>query len=1023
MFAALMLLLPVVPTFADDGSTRSLAVTADSVFRWNQSADIQCYIFEGNCQLSLSNSATEEPLDTKRSAERIYAVIDRSASPHLRIALLVESAGSKPVHSVIQVDSEPKFTAPWYRGKPESIPDPIPALRFALTQSQSATGTSEATGPQVQVVQYEQLPPGQLPPPLNPLLPGSPPLNNSLPTAQPLPIDSPPATDRTVSDGAMRFIIGGNRALEVLPRGASSPIQVSTRPLPATNETAVIARGGATVLVRDVQADMGTGTLTELGTISISANTIVAWIPALSGMLSGATSLDQADGELYMEGDIVFRQGDRVIYADRMYYNVAREYGMILNAEAVTSVPEFDGYVRLKADVLQQVSKGDYLAFGAAVTSSRLGVPRYWIQSEQVQFRDTPTPQYDPITGQNILVSRKSVSSSDNTVYIGGFPVLYWPVFSSNLEKSNFYLSGLKVKNDSVFGTQVLAEWDLFQLFGVDQAPSGVDWTLSTDYLSNRGPALGTNLRYSLPGLLGIPGPVTGNMDVWSIYDEGFDNLGSDRRRLLPERDVRGRVLLRHRHFLPNDFELIAEVGVLSDRNFLEQYLENEWDSDKDHDTGIRLRKYYLNNLIDFHADVRVNDFYTDTNRLPQLDHYNIGSSWFGDRLLWSAHNKVGYANLEVADPPTNALEIPKYSTLSGEVEREGIVASTRQELAAPFLLGALNVTPYISGEAAHWGEDVNGEELTRLLGQAGVRTSLPAWRLYPTVQSSLLNVNGIAHKTELVGELFYADSNQNFDLLPAYDALDDDAQEQFRRRLLFNTFGGTLPAQFDYRNYAFRQGMQRYVAAPSTEVADDLLQAKVGFNQRFQTKRGLPGRERIVDLVRLDVNTLLFANEDQSNFDEVIGPTRYDFRYHLGDRVSLLSDGYFDWFDNGLHSVSAGILTSRPGLGNVYLGILSLEGPISSTVLRGNLDYRLNEKWIASAGATFDLGEIGNVGQQFSLTRIGESMLVQLGMNVDAGRDNVGFQFMVEPRLWPKRRLGRLGGRLIPPPGIEGLE
>ena len=44
--------------------------------------------------------------------------------------------------------------------------------------------------------------------------------------------------------------------------------------------------------------------------------------------------------EVYLEGNIVFRQGDRVIYADRMYYNVRQEYGVVLNAEMLTPVPD-----------------------------------------------------------------------------------------------------------------------------------------------------------------------------------------------------------------------------------------------------------------------------------------------------------------------------------------------------------------------------------------------------------------------------------------------------------------------------------------------------------------------------------------------------------------------------------------------------------------------------------------------------------------------------------------------------------
>ncbi|XZE54360.1 organic solvent tolerance protein OstA [Planctomycetaceae bacterium SH139] len=1004
IFAALMLGLSW--SHGDESPERGdvLRLSGDVVWRFGDSQGRQAYVFEGECQLQHGAQ--------RRSGERILAVVQRQPGEPIRVAILVENQDGQPLHTQLELATEPLFSAPRYRGRPEPVPVEIEWLAAtlpAIAEVDQANAWEISADGQIEQAQYEAIPPG---------------VPSRLPPA--MPIDTPPEMERGLGDTGMQFIVGGDQSIEFMSRGGGSPSQLLTRPLPETGETAVVLRGGATVLVRDVSAAMQDGSLFELGTISLSADTIVGWLPASSGLLSGGSSLDQADGELYLEGDIVFRQGDRVIYAERMYYNIKQRYGMILEAEAISSVPQFDGYVRLKADVLQQVASGQFVAFGAAVTSSRLGVPRYWLQSDQVEFRETPVTRYDPLTGRNRVESARSVSSAGNTIYLGGFPVLYWPVFSSNLEKSSFYLTGLKIKNDSIFGTQVMADFDVFQLFGVDAPPDGVDWTLSTDYLSERGPALGSNFTYGVPGAWGIPGPITGFADAWAISDSGLDTLGSDRRDLVPEEDLRGRFLMRHRHYLPGNTELIAEVGLLSDRNFLEQYLENEWDQHKDHDTELRFRKYYLNNMIDLHAAVRLNEFHTETNRLPQLDHYNIGSSWFGDRVNWSAHNRVGYNKLEVANPPENPIELPKFTPLPGELEREGLVAFSRQELSAPFELGVFKLTPFVSGEAGYWGAAADGDDLTRLVGQAGIRGSLPAWRLYPTVESSLLNIRGLAHKVELRSELFYADSSANLDELPLYNPLDDDAQEQFRRRLIFNTFGGLpLPPQYDPRTYAFRNGLQRHVTTPSNEIADDMWQARLGLHQRLQTKRGLPGRERIVDLVRFDVSTSLFFDEESDNFDETVGPTRYDFRYHLGDRVALLSDGYVDWFEDGLRSVSAGVASSRPGLGDVYVGIMSLEGPISSTVLRGQLDYRLNEKWITSAGATFDLGEVGNVGQQFALTRIGESLLLRMGITVDAGRDNVGFQFALEPRFWPGRRggIGQLGGQLIPPPGVEGLE
>ena len=114
--------------------------------------------------------------------------------------------------------------------------------------------------------------------------------------------------------------------------------------------------------------------------------------------------------------------------------------------------------------------------------------------------------------------------------------------------------------------------------------------------------------------------------------------------------------------------------------------------------------------------------------------------------------------------------------------------------------------------------------------------------------------------------------------------------------------------------------------------------------------------------------------------------------------------------------TISGGVFINRPSRGNAYVGIRSIHGPISSDVLMGSYSYRLSPKWISTAGASFDFSDAGNIGQSFSMTRIGESMLVTLGVNVDSAKDNVGFRFLVEPRFLPKLRLTSTTGIDVPP-------
>ncbi len=974
---------------AEEVSPDPLEVRGNSIYRW-KIGEAEASLLEGDCVLVHDGNRV--------TGDSILLVVDGPIGRVRSRVVIAGMKGSGPKQAQPQTFtflslSDPKITSPLLRRPP---PKPSPLLQYL-----PETTSTEARSSLVQPVQFSE-------PIITPPQAGPPPV--------------------TLSDGAttggFQFLVGGgSRSVEILARGASMPPQIETINRPELGETVILARGGVTVLIRDVTAQLPTGELLELGTISLSADRIVGWLPLVTNLFNGTADMSQAEGELYLEGDIVFRQGERIIYAESMYYNINLERGMVLDAEAITTIPDYMGIVRLKADVLQQVSRGNFIAFDAAVTSSRMGVPRYWLQSEQLTLNDRQRIVVDPVTGLPTNHSEPFVNSRNNFVYFGGVPILYWPTFSTSLERPTSYVSGIKLGNDNIFGTQVFVDLDLFQIFGIENAPRGVDWDLSLDYLSDRGPAIGTTLKYDVPGIFGVPGPVKGYFDTWIINDHGLDTLGRDRQDLVPEATTRGRTLLRHRHYLGRDYELIGEIGWVSDRNFLEQYLENEWDRDVDHRTGLRLRHYHNSQLVDLSAYGRVNDFYTETDRLPRLDHYLLGGSLLGDRLTLSGHSMVGYERLRVATLPEDPNQAALYSPTPGEVAASGVVASTRQELSMPVQVGPVRFVPSVSGEAAHYGQDVNNQPLTRLLGQAGITASLSAWKADPSVQSALLNVRGLAHKVEWTAGYFYADSDTNLDALPLYDPLDDNAQEQFRSRFITEDFGGVLPAQFDPRTYAFRQGFQRLVASPSDVIADDLQQVSFGLHQRWQTKRGLPGRERIADLLQFDVDTYIFPKEDRDNFGEALGPTTYDMLYHVGDRVTLLSDGYFDFFDNGLRSISAGVRSSRPGVGDVYLGLLSLEGPISSTVLRGSMDYRLNEKWIIAAGTIYDFGSTGNVGQTIGLTRIGESMLLRVGLNVDKGRNNVGIGFAIEPRFWPSPKLGRIGGQLIPPPGVEGLE
>ena len=822
----------------------------------------------------------------------------------------------------------------------------------------------------------------------------------------------------------------GFRRIDIYPRSDIGG-KGELRPMPGGENVGVIT-GGVNLIVEGVRVEGLPGGLGPVDKIDLETDRAVIWSTGDIGIGGSFQQQNDTPLEIYMEGNIVFRQGDRTVYADRMYYDVRRKVGVILNAELLTPLPAIDDYeyrglVRLKAGVIRQLDDSRFVATDAFFTTSRLEEPTYRLGSDTITFEDNRRPVVDPATGITTFEHDRLARSRQNFVYLGDVPVLYWPTIATNLEDPTFYISDFQIRNDNVFGTQVLVDFNVFELLGVEE-PGGVEWDASVDYLSDRGLGHGTDVEYSIDSFLGVDGPSRGRFDAWGIDDDGVDNLGLGRRNIVPESDYRGRVFWNHRgrfvDGLLDGWVGQAEVGWISDRTFLEQYYETEWDQTKDQTTGARLRRIIENNSITIEANGRVNDFFTQTQWLPRADHYLIGQELLGETLTWYVHSQAGYANLKPATVPTNATLAGSFVRFPWEVDVEGERFATRQEIDAPLDFDPVKVVPYVLGEFAHWGEAINGNDLQRAYLQTGVRASVPFWAVNPEVRDPLFNLNGLAHKVVFDAEFSYADANEDFSDLPLYDPIDDDSIEEIRR----NLFAPPLPVPFppirvDPRLYAIRTGIQSWVTSPTTELVEDQTALRLGMRHRLQTKRGALGQQRIVDWLTFDSNVSLFPDAGRDNFGEDVGLIDYDLQWHVGDRFSILSDGFADVFAGGLRTLSAGLQTNRPSRGNAYLGYRTIRGPFSADLITATVNYRLGPKWAASGSTVIDFGSTGNIGQSFSLSRIGESFITTVGFRIDESKDNVGVSFLLEPRFLPSLSLARRGGLDIPPAGVEYLE
>ena len=786
--------------------------------------------------------------------------------------------------------------------------------------------------------------------------------------------------------------------------------------------------------------------------IDISADRAVIWADGID-LLQGGNQSKDLDLELYVEGDIIFREGERVVYAQKMYYDAKNRVGLIKDTEMVIPVPDSPGgYFRINAGTIAQNGPDTFKATDAWVSTSTMGQPTYRLQSNALtaEFRKTPlynsatgAPAYDPQSGEQLYRNDSYVIAENNFVALENVPVFYWPWMSMNMQNKSLYIRRFEVAHDSTFGTQVRTGWNPYQIFNIKKCSENTDWTIDLDYLSQRGFGHGTTYTYNVDSICGWDSRAIGVANYYGVYDHGTDNLGLGRRDDPFPHKYRYRGIWKHKQrfdlpdcfdrFVPDccccknggfcsGWELTAQLGKSSDRNYLREYFEEEWFTDSNPETSLELKKTADNWSLGVSASVLTDKFYTGTNELPQLGHYLLGQNLFCNKLLWYEHTKLGFYQFKTTDTPysdqdkdyfrylnwelaNTSTDNTSWSAGTDSLSADSFNFSTRHEIDMPLGIGPAKITPYALGEYAFWGKGYEEKNISRLYGRAGLRADMPVWKVDSDISSDIWYLNGIAHKMNFGVDGFIAGANKSLSDLILFGQLDDWQVQDFRRQYSVTTFNNSyspyrdsIPVRFDERYYALREGLLGgAVTSPSTEIAGDLTQVRLDWLNRWQTKRGPVGNRHIIDWITLDTGVSLYPKKEQ-DYGKFIGLVDYDARWHVGDRFSVLSSGLFDFFDSGQKIVRAGIMSKRPGVSSFYLGVDRLGGPISTTYLNAAINYRMSQKWAASVSNSYDLADSRNIGQELGISRIGESFIWTLKLSNNQSKKDWGIGLNILP-------------------------
>ncbi len=925
------------------------------------------------------------------------------------------------------------------------------------------------TGPLIpSTVTSFQRPPGDSPAPQDTTQPPPPSVNPFLP--------QPPAEPEVILPDGSRVTLPAATRQQIRfgPRYGTSynytitPINIKEDPEHDTSRVVIV--GG--VIINVVYLS-GTGPTARPQEVEFATDNAVAWIrrpkgQKLPGDLSGTTVADEkSEVELYLSGNVIIRTlstdtvgrrtVEQVFRAEEIYYDVNRNRAIALGGDLELKIQGVPESVHIRAREFWQLSRNEWRMFDAETSASRRPAqPGLRVASEESTLVQRNTvrrnvfgiPYRDVRTGQPDVGYERILTSERVRLKVFEVPVFAWPRTRVDVGDPLGPLNGVGFGHDRIFGTQVYTTWDMYQLLAL-RPPPGHNWLLHADYLSDRGPGLGTDYTYFGRDLFGLADrdpaynqPYSGLVRLYGISDKSdADVLGGDRS---PDPQThpnfRGRAQWRHNQDLYENgttfVRVLTQAEYLSDRNFLEQYYKIEFDMQPNQETFSYVYGAAGNLGGSFLAEGNINRrWVTETEWLPRADGYLIGESLLWDRLIYSARGDVGYARLLTTTGPY----LPVMQT-DREVETGRF--HLNQRLSAPFDLGPFRIDPYGVVDLAYYTQDISGynggitrataglplvppdqglildpggDGRGRVYAAGGVKSSVTLSRLYPDAESELFNVRGLYHKVTFGANYYNAYSDTPYWLLPQLDRLYDDTGDftyRLARPKQTTTIAGpagvalaTSPL-FDPQRYAIRRLLDnKYDTLDTVEVL------QLSTNQRLQTKRGFPGAEHIVDWMTLDLSVSLFPDPGRDNFDKPWSFLEYNYIWHVGDRTSFTSAGWFDPFDFGARYFNLGMFFNRPDGTNFYLGFRYTD-PIDSRALTASISYNLTRKYSVNLIGTYDFGVNKALTQQMNIARVGTDVTVLFGISYNALVNNFGVQFALVPNL----------AALAAPPGSGAL-
>ena len=668
--------------------------------------------------------------------------------------------------------------------------------------------------------------------------------------------------------------------------------------------------------------------------------------------------------EAYFEGHVRVNQARRTLQCGQMYYDFRQEKGLAVDTKIRTFSKLRNIPVYYYAKEVRQLAQGLFVGTDAHMTTCEFADPHYDVGSSKMTLTDLTPPRGE--TGEKPEYRRVRFAGEDVQARIRQTPVTWWPRLAGDVSEADTALRAIRIENRRNRGTGLVTQWHLMKLLGIEKEPEGFDLYLDADFWEKRGPALGVEGEYARENFYG-------EFFTYYIHDMGEDSRGED--DFEPPSENRYRATWRHRQYLPQNWELTLEFSKISDRNFLHEYFEREDETGKTQETLLYLKKQEKDQALTILASARLNQWQTQTEFFPQVEHRMIGRSFWKDHLTYFEDSQISMARFRPDKQGLLLYDPRAYLPAVEGVLRDSpatIIADTIHEVDLPLKAGVVNVVPFVEGRMTYFQHTLDGGSDFRLAAKEGVRASTQAWRVYDNVESDFWDLHRLRH-------------------VMTFDAAAYAAQVGTPSREL-------IP--FDVTE----------AGTPLVEGVDGTGVVELGWRNRLQTRRGPEGQRVNVDWLTLDLEATFYSNREFPNID-IYGKRAFNHLRQLTDWkvtdvMSVWTDTNFNLDQGALDKFTIGATVTHTPRLSYSVGQRIIPDADSSITFISS-DYEINEKWRVSFLEQFDWDRQQNAKSSVVLSRRLHRwiMRVRLDLEANKGESFVGLEF--QPIGVPQIRLG----------------